>query len=212
MGAMLGIAVARSFRFEAVARAGEAVANKEKRRRSSPSKSLLAARCPVTGDGVSKDVSIDYRGGKLCFCGAECRDAFKADPAEYEAKANAQLVITGQFKQTKCPRTGDEFVPAIKMKVCGVDVHFSSTESLNEVKRAAADKRAELVFGKSFGVAFARKLENLAVNEPSAAEPADAWECKACGYVHKGSAPPTTCPKCGEPASVFRPVRRASRN
>jgi nitrite reductase (NADH) large subunit len=29
------------------------------------------------------------------------------------------------------------------------------------------------------------------------------WQCIACGYVHKGSAPPSVCPSCGAPFTAF---------
>ncbi len=30
------------------------------------------------------------------------------------------------------------------------------------------------------------------------------WICAVCGYVHRGSAPPTTCPSCGAPFTSFQ--------
>ena len=206
-GATVGIAAAHSFPPEVVAFASEARANKEKGKKDAPSKSLLAARCPVTGDSVSKEVSIDYRLGKLYFCCPECIDKFRADKAKYEAKANAQLVITGQFRQIQCPLTGDKFAPGMRMRVCGVDVCFCCADCLRKVKRASADKRAELVFGKRFDEAFALKQEKMAGSPPYAAKPAgDKWQCVVCGYVHTGTAPPATCPKCGAKSDSFVPV------
>jgi len=202
-GATVGIAAARSFRPEVVAFASEARADKENGRKDVSSKSLRAARCPVTGDRVSKEASIDYRGGKLYFCSAECIEKYRADRAEYEAKANAQLVMTGQFKQIKCPLTGDEFAPKMKMKVCGLDVCFCSAACLRKAKRASAEKRAELVFGKRFDEAFALKRDEMA------ADPAGGkWQCVVCGYVHTGSTPPAKCPKCGAKSDSF--VRKTS--
>jgi len=113
-------------------------------------------------------------------------------------------VITGQFKQTRCPLTGDEFALGIKMKVCGVDVRFSSAEGLKRVKRASADERAELVFVKGFDKGFAKKPEKTAGSPPSAAPAGDKWQCVVCGYEHTGSAPPAKCPKCGAKSDSFK--------
>ena len=34
---------------------------------------------------------------------------------------------------------------------------------------------------------------------------AQAWRCSVCGYVHRGEAPPESCPVCGVPGSEFEP-------
>lgn len=200
--AAVGIAAGHSFRLGIVAFASEAATNKEKK--NAPSKGLLLARCPVTGERVSEEASIDYMGGKLYFSGAECIGKFRANKFEYEAKANAQLVVTGQFKQVRCPVSGDEFALGIKTKICGVDVRFCSAECAKKVRRASADQRAELVFGKGFDKGFATTREKTAVSAPYAAGSAgEKWECVACGYVHAGSAPPAKCPECGAKSDSF---------
>ncbi len=202
--ATAGIGAASSFPPELVAFAGEATVNKEKRKKDAPSKSLAAARCPVTGEGVSKEVSIDYMRGKLYFSSTECIDKFRADRFTYEAKANAQLVITGQFKQTRCPLSGDEFALGIKTKVCGVDVRFCSADCLKKAKRASADERAELVFVKGFDKGFAMQQKTAGSTQSAAAPAADKWQCVVCGYEHTGSAPPARCPKCGAKSDSFK--------
>jgi hypothetical protein len=116
--------------------------------------SECAAKCPVTGEAVSKEASIDYKGGKLCFCCAGCIAKFKEDTAKYQAKANEQLVITGQAKQVRCP-CGGKPNPSTKMKVCGIDVCFCCEKCQGKVKSASADKQCEMVFVKGFDKAFA---------------------------------------------------------
>jgi rubrerythrin len=32
------------------------------------------------------------------------------------------------------------------------------------------------------------------------------WKCEVCGYVHRGEAPPATCPVCGASAEAFVPL------
>jgi YHS domain-containing protein len=202
VGAAVGIAAGHPFPPGIVAFAGEATANKEKK--NAPSKSLLLARCPVTGERVSEEVSIDYMGGKLYFHSAECIGKFRANKTEYEAKANAQLVVTGQFKQVRCALCGDEFALGIRTKICGVDVRFCSAECAKKVRRASADQRAELVFGKGFDKGFATRQEMTAGSAPYAAGAAgERWECVACGYVHSGSSPPAKCPECGAKSDSF---------
>lgn len=119
-------------------------------------KSECTAKCPVSGDAVSKEASIDYKGGKLCFCCAGCISKFKKDTAKYQAKANEQLVITGQAKQVRCP-CGGKPDPSTKMKVCGIDVCFCGEKCQGKVKSASADKQCEMVFVKGFDKAFSVK-------------------------------------------------------
>ncbi|MCR5761133.1 MAG: rubrerythrin family protein [Sphaerochaetaceae bacterium] len=38
------------------------------------------------------------------------------------------------------------------------------------------------------------------------------WVCTVCGYVHEGDNPPEKCPKCKQPASVFKKVEEEKKN
>lgn len=43
--------------------------------------------CPVmAGNGVDRDIHVDYRGKRVYFCCADCKAAFLAEPAKYLAK------------------------------------------------------------------------------------------------------------------------------
>jgi rubredoxin len=33
------------------------------------------------------------------------------------------------------------------------------------------------------------------------------FRCDVCGYIHEGTAPPATCPKCGAGHDSFSPLR-----
>lgn len=198
--AVAGIVAARFA--EPVAAAGEPVAGSEKT--SPPPKGLRSARCPVTGERVSEEASLGYRGGRIYFSSAESVDKFTADPAKYQALANAQLVFTGQFQQMRCPLSGDALNPRLKLKVCGVDVWFSSVDGVKEARRAAVDRRTEMVFGLGFDAAFARKQDHAAGSPPSSGGSAESrWSCVVCGYAHTGASPPEKCPECGAPPDSF---------
>jgi YHS domain-containing protein len=120
--------------------------------------SECTAKCPVCGEAVSKEASIDYKGGNLCFCCEGCTSKFKEAPAKYQAKANEQLVITGQAKQVRCP-CGGKLDPSTKTKICGVEVCFCGKKCQDKVKSASADEQREMVFGKGFDKAFMVKRE-----------------------------------------------------
>jgi YHS domain-containing protein len=42
--------------------------------------------CPVSGDPIDKNVSIDYQGKKVYFCCTACISSFNADPNKYADK------------------------------------------------------------------------------------------------------------------------------
>lgn len=121
--------------------------------------SLGEAKCPVSGEPVSADASIAYKGGKLYFCCPSCSAKFNANTDKYAAKANRQLAVTGQVVQVGCPLTGAKVNPATKTKVAGVDVCFCCNNCKAKVTAAEPAKQIEMVFGKSFDKAFQLKKE-----------------------------------------------------
>ncbi len=121
--------------------------------------SLGDAKCPISGEPVSADASIAYKGGKLYFCCPGCSAKFNANLEKYAAKANHQLAVTGQVVQVACPFTGGKLNPATKTKVAGVDVCFCCNNCKAKVAKAEAAKQIEMVFGKAFDKAFQAKKE-----------------------------------------------------
>jgi YHS domain-containing protein len=128
--------------------------------KNAATKTEVVAKCPITGEKITKDAAIDYKGGKLYFCCPGCIAPFKEKTAKYEAKANEQLVITGQAKQIACPVTGAKSLnPSTKTKVCGVDVCFCCKGCQGKVKAATAEKQREMIFGKGFDKGFAVNVD-----------------------------------------------------
>lgn len=116
---------------------------------------IKAAKCPVMGEAIDKSVSINYKGGRLYFCCQDCVGKFKKDTAKYAAKANVQLVLTGQAKQSACPFTGKKLDPSTEIKVGDVAVAFCCNACKGKATAAADDQRLEMVFGdKAFDKAF----------------------------------------------------------
>jgi YHS domain-containing protein len=116
---------------------------------------LDKAKCPVSGKECAADTGVDYKGAKVYFCCNDCPKEFAKDKAKYAAKANMQLVATGQAKEIKCPFTGKDLNPDTKIQVAGTDVCFCC----NNCKKAATDlkgnEQIEKVFGdKSFEKGF----------------------------------------------------------
>jgi YHS domain-containing protein len=166
-------------------------------------KELLSARCPVTGNRVSAEASLDYLGGKVFFDSQDSIREFKRNRSQYEAKARAQLVLTGQYKQVGCPVDGKDLSLGIKAKILGVDVRFCSAQCAKKVRQASLDDRLEWVFVKGFNRGFAAKQEATVARQSGTDPDEDRWECSVCGYVHRGSSPPGLCPQCGAKSDSF---------
>jgi YHS domain-containing protein len=54
-------------------------------------------QCPVSGKAISKEFTVAYKGAKVYFCCPNCPKAFEKSPEKFVAKANHQLVQTGQM-------------------------------------------------------------------------------------------------------------------
>ena len=82
--------------------------------------------CPVMGNPINKDISVEYQGKTVYFCCAACVDQFNAEPEKYldklpqfkdavneaadeagarmhEAAGTAQATLAGLTEQTTCP-------------------------------------------------------------------------------------------------------------
>jgi len=116
------------------------------------------AVCPVTGDPADARFSISYQGAKLAFASAEARREFRKQPGRFTARANAQLVATGQAEQRKCPIEGRPVVPSLFLNLAGADVAFCCEDCQRQVADAPADRALELVFSdEPFNRAFVVK-------------------------------------------------------
>jgi len=104
------------------------------------------ATCPVANKPALQDKTVDYKGGKVYFCCANCPKAFEKDTAKYATKANQQLVATGQATQTKCPISGAALNADKTVEVGGVKVTFCCEKCQGKVAAATGDAQAELVF------------------------------------------------------------------
>ena len=103
-------------------------------------------KCPVSGQPATKDHAVAYKDGQVYFCCDNCPKKFAADTAKYATKANAQLVVSGQYKQVKCPLSGEAVNPKSHLKVAGVTVEFCCNDCKGKVKEAKKDEKVNLVF------------------------------------------------------------------
>ncbi len=103
-------------------------------------------KCPVSGKAVNPSASVDFNGGKVYFCCENCPKAFTANPDKFAAKANLQLVQTGQLTQVACPLTGKPVNPDATVDVGGVKVGLCCKGCLGKVSKASPEDAVKLVF------------------------------------------------------------------
>jgi hypothetical protein len=116
--------------------------------------------CPVSGKPADKEVTVAYQGGKISLCCAGCKGKFEKDTAKYAAKANYQLVASGQAKQKACPFSGKELNPETAAKVGDVQVCYCCNGCKGKVAKAKPEEQIELVFSQAaFEKGFAIKKE-----------------------------------------------------
>lgn len=111
---------------------------------------LDGVKCFVNPKAAAKAAnSADYKGGKVFFCCMNCPKAFAADNAKFAARANHQLVATGQAKQSKCPFTGEDVDTATKITVEGAAVCFCC-DMCKAKAGESKDKIADIFNDKAF--------------------------------------------------------------
>ena len=114
---------------------------------------LKDVKCPVSAKAINKDATVEFNGGKVYFCCENCPKAFKADNAKFAAKANHQLVQTGQLVQIACPITGKDVNKDAYSEIEGVKVSYCCNNCKGKVEKADKDEKLKLAFGdtsKSF--------------------------------------------------------------
>lgn len=70
--------------------------------------------CPVTGEKIDRQVSVQFRGRKVYFASAAARDKFNADPYAYADAVKRQWHALRPLRlQVACPVTGQPVDPAV---------------------------------------------------------------------------------------------------
>lgn len=119
-------------------------------------KKEFKATCPVAKTKAAKeDKSAEYRGAKVYFCCGGCPEAFAKDTKKFAARANMQLVQTGQAKEVKCPFSGGDLNPDTKVKIGDAEVAFCCNNCKGKAEKATGEDQIELVYGdKAFDKGF----------------------------------------------------------
>lgn len=148
--ALLAAFVALAF----VVSTGNAEDEKPKKKR----KEVTTTKCPVAGKEIKiADAKVvEYKKAKVYVCCDNCKGKMDKDTKAFAVKANAQLVQTRQFRQTKCPLTGGKVDKEQKTKVGASMVRFCCGKCKGKVEEAEGDEQLALVFNDDkFDKAFA---------------------------------------------------------
>ena len=114
---------------------------------------LEGLKCPVSGKDINPEAAVDYRGGKVYMCCPGCPKAFAKNTEKFAAKANHQLVASGQFTQKACPLTGKPAKDDKIVEAGGVSVAVCCPGCLGKGKKA--DDAVALFFSdKAFEKGF----------------------------------------------------------
>ncbi len=105
--------------------------------------------CPVSGDEAGTRYSSKWRDGKVYFAASAARTAFEEAPQDFAARANHQLVMTGQYAQHSCPICEKkELLRSQKASVNKVSVYFSSEKCRKEFLDNSTDEKMTLAFSE----------------------------------------------------------------
>jgi hypothetical protein len=112
---------------------------------------LEGIKCIMNPDHPAQAAqAVDHKGGKIFFCCENCPPAFaikvKTDQ-KVIARANHQLVATGQAKQENCPFTGDLVQAGTSIKVQGAEIAFCCEDCKAKGDSLKDDAQLTALFG-----------------------------------------------------------------
>jgi uncharacterized C2H2 Zn-finger protein len=113
-------------------------------------------KCPVSGKACAEGTEVKYKEGEVVFCCPNCPKAFEKDTAKFAAKANQQLVASGQYEQVKCPIAGRPLNADTAIAVGDIEVSFCCKNCKAKATAAEGAEQVELIFNdKAFEKGFA---------------------------------------------------------
>lgn len=107
----------------------------------------VGAACPVTGTLAIPAYHLRFHDGWVAFSSHGAREEFRKHRSDYLAQAHAQLVLTGQYRQSRCPQSNRRVHPAIFVALGGLDVFFSDDASRTRFLALDEDDRTRHVLG-----------------------------------------------------------------
>lgn len=113
---------------------------------------LDGIKCVMNPKAAAKaEKTVDYKGGKVFFCCDNCPKGFakklEAGDKLVAAKGNAQLVSTGQAKQSSCPFSGGPAKEGTEVSVAGASVKFCCNNCQAKADKLEGDDQLLALLG-----------------------------------------------------------------
>lgn len=91
--------------------------------------------CPITGKKVDPKFSVDYQGGRIKFCSADCEAKFLKDPEAGFKKLEAAKETVDSI-QTECTVSGDMLEGFTKiLEIPGRKIYFCCNGCIDDFKQ-----------------------------------------------------------------------------
>jgi hypothetical protein len=123
---LFALAVAALFAFAAVSAQADKI-------------DFTKVKCMVSGAAAKEAKSSTWKDGNVYFCCDNCKGKFEGDKKAMAAKANHQLIATGQVTQKACPFSGGE-IKADKMSDDDKVANLFGEDAYTKAKFAKATK------------------------------------------------------------------------
>jgi hypothetical protein len=118
----------------------------------------VALVCPVSGQPVSEEHSVEFKNGKIQFCCGDCAKAFNSSNEVHVAMANHQLFASGQYVQKGCPFSGGKVNAEQHCAVGGADIQFCCPNCRGKAESVSDEDRLKLLFNDdAFEKGFQKK-------------------------------------------------------
>lgn len=108
----------------------------------------VGAVCPVAGLPVRPAYNLPLYEGWVAFSSEGARKEFEKHRSDHLEEAHSQLVLTGQYRQVRCPQSGRSIQPWSFVAVNGLDVYFADDASRRKFLDSDDEDRANQVLGK----------------------------------------------------------------
>ena len=104
-------------------------------------------KCLISGAAAKEDKTADWKGGKVYFCCGNCQKKFTDDSKSFAAKANHQLIASGQVTQGACPFSGGELNKDASVEFKGAKISFCCNNCKGKAEKMSDDDKVAKLFG-----------------------------------------------------------------
>lgn len=108
---------------------------------------ISKVKCLISGAAAKEDKAADWKDGKVYFCCGNCLKKFNDDSKSFAAKANHQLIASGQVTQGACPFSGGALNKDASVEFKGAKVGFCCNNCKGKAEKFTDDEKLDKLFG-----------------------------------------------------------------